>query len=174
MMATPRTFAAGRIQRRPVEAAAPAVADHQGHRVEDVDGRADVLGAVNGIEHPHQTGEDVAAIYPVRPQSKPCGQKDITAQRDGHTGEEAQADPPEVAALAVPQQIEQGKGDPREPCKIGDDGVLAKGDDIVQLAVYPDGRDGDIHLEPVERGQIKYSVKSHERDGMACKPAAHQ
>ena len=46
--------------------------------------------------------------------------RDITAQRDGHTGEEAQADPPEVAALAVPQQIEQGKGDPRAPCKIGD------------------------------------------------------
>ena len=139
-----------------------------------MDGRADILGAVNGIEHPHQTGEDVAAIHPVRPQSKPCGQKDITAQCDGHAGEEAQADPPEVAALAVPQQIEQGKGNPREPCKIGDDGVLAEGDDIVQLAVYPDGRDGDIHLEPVERGQIKYSVKSHERDGMACKPAAHQ
>ena len=159
---------------RLVEAAAPAVAYHQGHRVENVDGGADVPGGVNGIEHPHQTGEDVAAIHPVRPQSKPCGQKDITAQRDGHAGEEAQADPPEVAALAVPQQIEQGKGYPREPCKIGDDGVLAEGDDIVQLAVYPDGRDGDIHLEPVERGQIKYSVKSHERDGMACDPAAHQ
>ena len=92
---------------RLVEAAAPAVADHQGHRVENVDGWADVPGGVNGIEHPHQTGEDVAAIHPVRPQSKPCGQKDITAQCDGHAGEEAQADPPEVAALAVPQQIEQ-------------------------------------------------------------------
>ena len=52
--------------------------------------------------------------------------------------------------------------------------VFAEGDDIVQLTVHPDGGDGDVHLEPVECGQIKYRIKSHERDRMACKPAAHR
>ena len=139
-----------------------------------MDGGTDILGAVNGVEHPHQTSEDVAAIHPVGPQGKPRGQQDVAAQSDGHAGEQAQADPPEVAAVAPQQQIEQGEGDPREPSKIRDDGVFAERDDIVQLTVHPDGGDGDVHLEPVERGQIKYRIKSHERDRMACKPAAHR
>ena len=156
-----------------VKDAAAVVSHHQRHRVEDVDGRADVGGRVGVVEPAHRPGEEVRAVHTVRAEIQPIGDDDIHCQRDGHAREQGKAEPPEVGAGRFPQQIEQGERDPDEPCKIGDDRIFAEGDQIVQPAVDPDFGHGDVDFEPVEHREIKHKIKRHEPDGMAGKPASH-
>ena len=135
-----------------------------------MDGRADVQRGVGGIKPAHRPGKEVAAVHPVGPQIQTRRQEGIAGQRDGHPGKQGQAEPPEVAAGSLPEQIEQGEGDPRKPCKVGDDRILAEGDQIIQPAVDPDVRNRDVRFQPMEGCEIKDEVKRHESDGMAGKP----
>ena len=116
--------------------AAAVVGHHQGDGVEHMDGGADIEGRVGGIEHPHGLSKDVAAVHPVGPQVKPGGQDDIAGQRNGHARKQGQAEPPEVGPGRFPQQVEQGERDPQKPRKVGHDGIFAKGDQVVQMAVH--------------------------------------
>ena len=153
--------------------AAAVVGHHQSDRVEDMDGRADIGGSVGGVELTDDPGEDVRTVDAIGAEVQPVGEDDIDRQRDGHAREERQAEPPEVRARGLPQQIEQGERDPDEPRQIGDDGILAEGDEVIQMAVDPDFRHGDVDFEPVEHREIKHKIERHEPDGMAGKPVSH-
>ena len=153
--------------------AAAVVGHHQGDRVEHMDGGADIEGRVGGIEHPHGLSKDVAAVYPVGPQVQAGGQDDIAGQRNGHARKQGQAEPPEVGPGRFPQQVEQGERDPYEPRKVGHDGIFAKGDQVVQMAVHQNIGHGNMDFEPMERRKVKQEIKRHERNGMAGKPVAH-
>ena len=72
------------------------------------------------------------------------GQHGVARQCNGHAGEQRQAQPPEVLARSFPQQIEQGEGDPNEPCKVGDQRIFAERDQIVQTAVHQNAAQGDV------------------------------
>ena len=153
--------------------AAAVVGQHQGHRVEHMDGRAHVGGSVGAVQHPNGTGKKIGARHIVGAQIQPGGQDHIAGQCDGHTAEQRQAQPPEVLPRGLPQQVEQGEGDPCEPCKVGQDGVFAEGDQIVQPAVHQqDTGHGDLRLQKVESGQIQQKIQRHEPDGVARKPVA--
>ena len=138
-----------------------------------MDGGADVEGRVGGIEHPHGLSKDVAAVYPVGPQVQAGGQDDIAGQCNGHARKQGQAEPPEVGPGRFPQQVEQGERDPQKPRKVGHDGIFAKGDQVVQMAVHQNIGHGNMDFEPMERRKVKQEIKRHERNGMAGKPVAH-
>ena len=44
---------------------------------------------------------------------------------------------------------------------------------LIQMAVDPDFRHGDVDFEPVEHREIKHKIERHEPDGMAGKPVSH-
>ena len=56
-------------------------------------------------------------------------------------------------------------------CILG--GYLAEGDEVIQMAVDPVFRHGDVDFEPVEHREIKHKIERHEPDGMAGKPVSH-
>ena len=86
---------------------------------------------------------------------------------------QGQAEPPEVGPGRFPQQVEQGERDPQKPRKVGHDGIFAKGDQVVQMAVHQNIGHGNMDFEPMERRKVKQEIKRHERNGMAGKPVAH-
>ena len=119
-----------------------------------MDGRAHVDGRIGAVQKAHRTGKDVAARHIVRAQVQPGGQDDVARQRQGHAAEQRQAQPPEVFTGRLPQQEEQGEGDPREPCKVGDDGIFAEGDQIVQAAVHQHMGHVDLGVQKIECREI--------------------
>ena len=137
-----------------------------------MDGRADIDGCVGAVQEPHRTGEDVCARHIAGAQIQPGGQDHVAGQRNGHTAEQRHTQPPEVLPRGLPQQIEQGEGNPQKPCKVGDHRIFAEGDQIVQTAVHQNAAQGDVCLQRVKNGKIKYSIQRHEPDGVARKPAA--
>ena len=137
-----------------------------------MDGRADVGGGVGAVQKAHSLRKDIAARHPVGAQVQRRGQHRVARQCNGHAGEQRQAQPPEVLPRGLPQQIEQGEGDPHEPCKVGDHRIFAERDQIVQTAVHQNAAQGDVCLQIVKNGKIKYRIQRHEPDGVARKPAA--
>jgi len=123
---------------------AAVVRQQQRYRVEHMDGRADVGGGVGAVQKAHGLRKDVAARHPVGAQVQRRGQHCVARQCNGHAGEQRQAQPPEVLTRGFPQQIEQGEGDPRKPCKVGDHRIFAEGDQIVQTAVHQNAAQGDV------------------------------
>ena len=137
-----------------------------------MDGGADVGGGVGAVQKAHHPRKDVAARHPVGAQVQRRGQHCVARQCNGHAGEQRQAQPPEVLPRGLPQQIEQGEGDPYEPCKIGDHRIFAEGDQIVQTAVHQNAAQGDVCLQIVKNRKIKYRIQRHKPDRVARKPAA--
>ena len=137
-----------------------------------MNGRADVGGGVGAVQKAHSLCKDIAARHPVGAQVQRRGQHRVARQCNGHAGEQRQAQPPEVLPRGLPQQIEQGEGNPQKPCKVGDHRIFAEGNQIVQTAVHQNAAHGDVCLQRVKNGKIKYRIQRHEPDGVARKPAA--